>query len=67
MHGNSLMRLGVRQGRHRQKKNEDFQRSPHSFIIIPLINFSDREIFRMLALEILEVQFDFTHILFDVT
>ena len=67
MHGNSLMHLGVRQGRHRQKKNEDFQRSPHSFIIIPLINFSNREIFRMLALEILEIQFDFAHILVNVT
>ena len=66
MDENSLMRLEVRQGKHGQKKNEDFQRSPHSFIIT-LINFSNREIFGMLALEILEVQFDFTHILVDVT
>ena len=30
MEENSLMSLEVRQGRHGQKKNEDFQRSPHS-------------------------------------
>ena len=67
MDENSLMHWELCQRRPETKKNEDFQRSPHSFIIIPLINFSDREIFRMLALEILEIQFDFTHILVDVT
>ena len=67
MDENSLMRLGARQGRHRQKRMRTFREALILNIIIPLINFSDREIFRMLALEILEVQFDFTHILFDVT